>query len=426
MLRIITQSSDILQELQRLQERHRPPSLSLLATVLEQLTAFKLSQNKTPSSQTAPNRPLRVNGSRLDAAYQRITQKLLMAIRRACQQLEQVYRQQVPTAQVTFGDNDFVKGQRHYPVKRAGFYLESKRGDRLSNLLRQGILAKVLGVRERVLVTPGEGSGKIAPEILVAAQEMGIEEIYQLEGVTAIAALAFGTDSLAPVASITGAGSAAVMAAKQLVSAWVRIDQTLDRTDLMMLVADQADPQLVALDLLAYAEQDPQASLVILTDRQRLAEQIDHWVSTYCREQEHSIHTEKAIAHYGLVGVVDDLTACLDWVNQFEPDTLILSLADPWPVVEKVQRAREIYISQTTATVFGDYLTGGLRLRYRDGDFRSASQLSLNCFLQPCQLLDYGSTPSPDWLLELVSCEDLTAIEQRLRFGQGDQNSPST
>ena len=126
------------------------------------------------------------------------------------------------------------------------------------------------------------------------------------------------------------------------------------------------------------------------------------------------------------MGVVDDLTACLDWVNQFEPDTLILSLADPWPVVEKVQRAREIYISQTTATVFGDYLTGGLRLRYRDGDFRSASQLSLNCFLQPCQLLDYGSTPSPDWLLELLSCEYLTAIEQRLRFGQGDQNSPST
>jgi len=426
MLRIITQSSDILQELQRLQARHRPPSLSLLASVLEQLTAFKQSPKENRLASTAPDRPLRVSGSRLDAAYQRISQKRLMAIRRACQQLEQVYRQQVPTAQVTFGDNNFVKGQLYYPVKRAGFYLESKRGDRLSNLLRQGILAKVVGVRERVLVTPGDAVGEIAPEILVAAQEMGIEEIYQLGGVTAIAALAFGTESLAPVASITGAGSAAVMAAKQLVSAWIRIEQTLDRTDLMMLVADQANPQLVALDLLAYAEQDPQASLVILTDRQRLAEQISHWVSTYCREQEHSIHTEKAIAHYGLIGVVDDFIACLDWINQFEPNTLMMAMADPWSVVEKVQRAREIYIGQSTASIFGDYLSCGLRLRHRDGDFRSASQLALNCFLQPCQLLDYGSTASPDWLLELVGCEDLTAIEQRLRFGLGDQDSPST
>ncbi|MFM1843569.1 MAG: Histidinol dehydrogenase, partial [Cyanobacteriota bacterium] len=216
-----------------------------------------------------------------------------------------------------------------------------------------------------------------------------------------------------------------VMAAKQLVSGWVTIDQALDRTDLIILVADQANPQLVALDLLAYAEQDPQASLVILTDRQRLADHISHWVSTYCREQNHSIHTEKAIAHYGLIGVVDDLSTCFDWVNQFEPYTLILAVADPWPVVEKVQRAREIYIGQTTPHIFGDYLAGSLRLRYRDGDFCSATQLSLGCFLQPCQLLDYGSTPPPDWLPALLAGEDLTVIEQRLRFKPDEPHSPS-
>ncbi|MFM1843306.1 MAG: histidinol dehydrogenase, partial [Cyanobacteriota bacterium] len=228
MLRIITQSSDILQELQRLQERHRPPSLFPIATVLEQLNAFKQAASQNPPAQTTADRPLRVSGSQLDAAYQRITPEKLVAIRRACQQLEQVYGQQKPTAQVTFGDQDLVKGQRYYPVKRAGFYLENQRDDRLNNLLRQGMLAKVVGVRERVLVTPGDAPGDIAPEILVAAQEMGIEEIYQLGGVTAIAALAFGTTSLAPVGSITGAGSAAVMAAKRLVSGWVTIDQAVD------------------------------------------------------------------------------------------------------------------------------------------------------------------------------------------------------
>ena len=165
---------------------------------------------------------------------------------------------------------------------------------------------------------------------------------------------------------------------------------------------------------------------MVLTDRQRLADQISHWVSTYCREQNHSIHTEKAIAHYGWIGVVDDLTTCFDWVNQFEPYTLILALADPWPVVEKVQRAREIYIGQRTPPILGDYLAGSLRLRYRDGDFRSATQLSLRCFLQPCQLLDYGSNPSPPWLTALLAGEDLTAIEQRLRFEPGDPHAPST
>ncbi|MEY2985488.1 MAG: Histidinol dehydrogenase [Cyanobacteriota bacterium] len=433
-MRIITQYSDILQELQRLQERHRPPALSLIDTALEQLLAFQRSSRQNTASQTTVDRPLRVSGSILDAAYQRISQGQLRVIRRACQQLEQLYRQQIPTAQVTFGEEDLVRGQRYYPVKRAGFYLENAqeevlRGSRqgcLSNLLRQGMLAKVAGVRERVLVTPGDAPGTINPEILVAAQEMGIEEIYQLDGVTAIAALALGTDSLAAVASITGVGSAAVMAAKQLVGAWVSIDQMLERTDLIILVADHANPQLVALDLLAYADQDPQASLVVLTDRQPLADQISHWVATYCRDQNYSIHTEKAIAHYGLIGVVDDLTVCLDWVNQFEPYTLMVAMADPWPVVEKVQRAREIYISQKTPPLLADYVAGSLCLRYRDGDFRSASQLALNCFLQPCRLLDYGANTLPDWLPELVNSEDSRAVQQRLAWKSEGQNPASS
>lgn len=424
-MRIITQSSDILQELQRLQARHYPPAFSLIATVLDQLTPFQQAFTQNSLPQTVIDRPLRVSGSHLDAAYQRIARERLNAIRRACQQLEQVYHHQKPTSTVTFGEQDLVKGQRYYPVKRAGFYLENQPGDNLSNLLRQGMLAKVMGVQERVLVTPGDAPGDIAPDILVAAQEMGIEEIYQIEGVTAIAALAFGTESLAPVASITGAGSAAVMAAKQLVSGWVRIDQAIPRTDLMILAADQANPQVVALDLLAYAEQDPQSSLVVLTDRQRLAEQISHWVTTYCRDQGHSIHTEKAIAHYGLIGVVDDLLTCLDWVNQFGPHTLMVAMADPWPVVEKVQRAREIYIGQTTPAILGDYWLGSLCLRYRAGDFRSASQLALHCFLQPCQLLDYGATATPDWLPALVNGEDVTAIQQRLQWTSGEPPRPS-
>ncbi len=216
--------------------------------------------------------------------------------------------------------------------------------------------------------------------------------------------------------SITGPGSLEVMAAKHLVSSMVTIDQTLGRRDLIVLADGTAQAPLLALDLLAHAEQHPNSSAILLTDRLVLAEEVSQWVNHYCRVQEHSVHTEKAIAHYGLVGVVDDLNSCWDWINEFEPHNLILVVNDPWAVVEKVQRAREIYIGHNSPSILGHYLNGAHRLQSHHGALALGSELALHCFLRPSQLLDYSDTSSPAWLMDLVSWQGLTAIEARLRF----------
>ncbi|MBD2652821.1 MULTISPECIES: histidinol dehydrogenase [Synechocystis] len=405
MLRLITQSGDIVQELRRL---HHRPVLSPWPVMAKVVAAMEHWATVSQDS------PPRVSGAELDAAYQRISQEKLLVIRQACNALEQVYRPQLPKAQVSFPEDGTVRGQRFYPVRRAGFYLETKRGDALGNLLRQGILAKTVGVGERVLVTE-----TISPTILVAAQEMGIEEIYLAAGVPAIAMLTWGAKNIAPVESITGAGSPEVMAAKQLVSGVVTIDQTLVRTNLMVLADGEANGQWLALDLLAHAEQYPNASAVLLTDRLELGEEVIQSVNRYCREQEHSVHTEKALAHYGLVAIVEDLEACGNWVNEFSPHILLLAMVDPWTMVEKVQRAREIYIGHHSPSILGHYLSGAARLQTQDGGVASASELAFHCFLRSSQLLDYGNTLPPPWLKDLVNWQGLTAIEERL--GQLDR-----
>ncbi|AIE73692.1 MULTISPECIES: histidinol dehydrogenase [unclassified Synechocystis] len=401
MLRLITQSGDIIQELRRLHHRPLPFPWPMMAEVMKAMEHWG-----SPGQDSPP----RVSGAELDAAYQRIDQEKLSVIHQTCAALERVYRPQLPTTQVSFPEDGMVQGQRFYPIRRAGFYLDSKKGDALGNLLRQGMLAKTVGVAERVLVTE-----TISPTILVAAQEMGIEEIYLAEGLMAIAMLAWGTKNIAPVESITGVGSPQVMVAKQLLGTIVTIDQALPRTDLMVLADRNANGQWLALDLLAHAEQHPNASAVLLTDRLELGEEVIQWVNRYCREQEHSVHTEKALAHYGLVGIVDNLEACGNWVNEFEPHTLLLAMADPWAMVEKVRRAREIYIGKNSPSILGHYLSGATRLQTQDGAAATVSELALHCFLRSSYLLDYGTTPPPPWLKDLVNWQGLTAIEERLR-----------
>ncbi len=178
MLRLITQSSDIVQELRRLHHRPFTPPWPVIARVAANLEAW----TNGDFSENSVDFPQRIGGARLDAAYQRIAQGRLSVIRQACGALAEVYQAQLPKAQVSFPEDGTVRGKRFYPVRRAGFYLDCKGGDTLGNLLRQGMLAKTLGVAERILVTPGQGNGEITPEILVAAQEMGIEEIYLARG----------------------------------------------------------------------------------------------------------------------------------------------------------------------------------------------------------------------------------------------------
>ncbi len=413
MLRILHHPREIRQELHRLKTLPPTPDWTLLNPVIETLQRVQ-RQGEAAWIGELDSAFWCIRGSQIDAAYQRIAQATLTTIRQASYELSQLYRRQLPRPQVSFGQEEQVQGQRFYPVQRAGFYLASPTRSHLGQLLQQGLLAKAVGVPERVLIIDGESGADIAPELLVAAQEMGIQEIYRLPGVMAIAALAFGTETLSPVEAITGVGPAAVMWAKQLVSGWVNIDRSLGQSSWMLLAESAASPQLIALDILTQAEQNPQSSLVILVDSLPLAEAINQWVSQYCREQEQSVHTEKAIAHYGVIGVVNDPQTWPSWVDQFSPQTLVLALSDPWNVVEKVKRAATIFLGQRTIPLAGELHCPHPTLCYPYGSFRSLTRLSLQCFLRASQIYDHGNLPYLQWLNEVVLYQEMAAINSRM------------
>ncbi|MGL5035443.1 MAG: histidinol dehydrogenase [Microcystaceae cyanobacterium] len=424
LLRMITEHSEALSELNRLGDRlpilEERGEIVRVLEILEQvkrdpdqaLTAFSESFGlKIPS--------LRVSGSELDAAYQQIPQELLKAIQVACRQLETFHRQQLPKNWVKFGENDTVFAQRFAPVQRAGVYVTGAGSSRLSNLLQQVIPAKVAAVPQVVMATPSGDNGKIPPELLVAAQEAGVEEIYRLEGAKAIAVLAYGTPTIKRTDLITGVGSREVTLAKQLVRDGVKTDRPLERADLMLVADSSANPHHLALDLLAQAEQDPTAALILLTTDEQLAKTVQELIPRYIQSYQLGLMVEKAIAHYGLIIVVQNWAEALTLINQFRPYYLLVTLAEPWDLVEKVQQAQTILIGPNTPRAIADYFGGSAKLTAYEAGWRSTTQINVHTFLQVSNVIEYSPQtlkqilPS---LANLVQTEDLKTPLQNLQL----------
>ena len=410
LLRIITQYGEAIIELKRLIQTPHPqgdrvpvPLSDLLSDEVwqaeitrVQAIVERVKQDKDlallswPDPQPTKLPSLRVSGSELDAAYQQISKDLLNAIQATCRQLELFHRQQLPKSWVKFGEDEIVWAQRHYPVKRAGLYVTGRRGSRLSNLLMQAIPAKIAQVPQVVLVTPPGPEAKIAPDLLVAAQEAGIQEIYRLEGAKAIAALAYGTETIAPVEVLTGVGDWEVSLAKQMVNTVVNTDSPLNRSYFMIVADSTANPSQIALDLLAQVEQDPNAPLVLITSDLQIAEAVQTLVREHVQSQTLDIWLEKAISHSGLIVVVENLTVVIELINQFPPYYLLVAVEDAWGLIEKIPGVSTILIGQSTPKAIADYFGGSNFLLNNQGTFRSAATVSVGTFLKPSNLIEYS------------------------------------
>ena len=317
MLRIITEQTEVLAELQRICDRtHDDQVVHKEATVREVLQAVKRQGDRAVLHYTAEfdqqhlkPEDLRVSGSELDAAYQQVSKELLSAIVLACRRIEAFHRQRIPKSWVQFGDDDVVLGKRYTPVDRAGLYVPGGRAAYPSTVLMNAIPAKVAGVPRRVIVTP-PGPGKaINPAVLVAAQEAGVDEIYRIGGAQAIAALAYGTETIPKVNVITGPGNIYVTLAKKLVYGTVGIDSLAGPSEVLIIADETANPVHVAADLLAQAEHDPMAAAILLTTDPSLAENVQAAVERQLVNHPRRTLTEKAIAHYGLIAVVESLAS---------------------------------------------------------------------------------------------------------------------
>jgi histidinol dehydrogenase len=397
MLRITHQLTEAKTELQRICARtHDDQVVHKEATVREILHAVRRQGDQALVQYTAdfdqltlePS-ALRFSGAELDAAYQQVSKGLLDAIRLACKNVEAFHRQRLPQSWVQFESNGVVLGKRYTPVDRAGLYVPGGRASYPSTVIMNAVPARVAGVGRIVMVTPTP-QGIVNPAVLVAAQEAGVTEIYRVGGAQAIAALAYGTETIPAVDVITGPGNIYVTLAKKLVFGTVGIDSLAGPSEVLVIADNTANPAHVAADLLAQAEHDPMAAAILITASPELAERVAVEVERQLSGHPRQTLTEKSIANYGLAVVVDSLEQAAELSNSFAPEHLQLEVAEPWDLLEHIRHAGAIFMGHCTPEAVGDYLAGPNHTLPTSGAARYASPLSTETFLKHSSLIQYS------------------------------------
>lgn len=418
MLRIITQWTEAKAELRRICDRtHDDQVMHKEATVREVLQAVKRQGDRAvldytlefDQQQLAPE-DLRVGSAELDAAYQQVSQEFVEAIRLAKQQIEAFHKQRVPKSWVHFGDDEIVLGKRYTPVDRAGLYVPGGKAAYPSTVLMNAVPAKVAQVPRIVMVTPPGKEKTVNPSVLVAAQEAGITEIYRVGGAQAIAALAYGTESIPKVDVITGPGNIYVTLAKKLVYGTVGIDSLAGPSEVLVIADHTAEPSHVAADLLAQAEHDTMAAAILITTDATIARKVVDEVERQLVDHPRKLLTEKAIAHYGLIITVDSLKAAAELSNDFAPEHLELEVEDPWSLLQDIRHAGAIFLGDSTPEAVGDYLAGPNHTLPTSGSARYASPLGVETFLKHSSLIQY----SPTALQKVASAIDTLATAEGL------------
>ncbi len=398
MLRIITQQTEARQELQRIGSRtndeaivHKEATVSeIVQTVRRQGDRALLHYTAEFDGQTFTADRLRVSGAELDAAYQQVSKELLAAIELAAANIEAFHRQRLPKSWVTFGEDDVVLGKRYSPVDRAGIYVPGGRACYPSTVLMNAIPAQVAGVPQIAMVTPPGTEKTLNPAVLVAAQVAGIEEIYRVGGAQSIAALAYGTETIAKVDVITGPGNIYVTLAKKLVYGTVGIDSLAGPSEVLIIADSHANPAHIAADLLAQAEHDPMAAAILITTDAHLAVAVQSAVEYQLEHHPRKLLTEKSIAHYGVIIVVEDLDTAAELSNQFAPEHLEIETIDPWALLDRIRHAGAIFLGDSTPEAVGDYLAGPNHTLPTSGAARYASALGVETFMKHSSLIQYS------------------------------------
>ena len=400
MLRIIYLQTEVQAELQRISDRASDTALQSQENLVKEIvTTVKNKGDRALIDYTAQfdqqivtPEQFRIRGSELDAAYQQLSQDLIHAIQLACQNITAFHRQRIPKSWVQFAEDEIVLGQRYIPIDRVGLYIPGGRAAYPSTVLMSIIPAKVANVPRIVMVTPPGENLKINPAVLVAAQEAGVDEIYRLGGAQGIAALAYGTETIPQVDFIAGSGNAYVNLAKKIVYGKVGIDSSTTGAEIIIIADENANPVHIAADLIATAAQNYLAAAILLTIDTKIAHQVQQEVKQQLENHPLKTLTEKAISHYGVIGVVESLEIAAELSNFFAPKHLALHLSDPWALIEQIRHAGTIFMGDSTPEAVGHYLAGPNHILPTSGTARFASALGVETFLKQSSVIQYSPT----------------------------------
>ncbi|MZQ82648.1 histidinol dehydrogenase [Paenibacillus sp. 5J-6] len=367
---------------------------------------------------------LRVSDEEIQAAYAQVDAEFLAALRQAAANIRAFHEKQKRTSWMDLQPDGSLLGQIIRPLKRVGLYVPGGKAAYPSSVLMNAIPAIVAGVPEIAMVTPPATAGEegINPHILVAAAEAGVKEIYRAGGAQAVAALAYGTESIQPVDKIVGPGNIYVALAKRFVFGVVDIDMIAGPTDIVVLADEHADPEYVAADLLAQAEHDEMSPAILVTTSQDLAESVrlELW-------RQLDVLPKKAIAAVstatrGAILLVNSLDEGVDVVNRLAPEHCELLVQEPFNLLPRIENAGAIFLGAYSTEPVGDYFAGPNHVLPTNGTARFSSPLNVDDFLKKSSVIHYSKEAliaNGDMIMTLARNEGLEgharAVEVRLK-----------
>ena len=333
---------------------------------------------------------VKVTEAEVQEAYDTIDPQLVETIRKSLKNIREYHEKQKQYSWFDTTPEGTMLGQKVTPLASAGVYVPGGKAVYPSSVLMNIVPAKIAGVAHVVMCTPCNKEGKVNPAVLVAAKEAGADEIYKVGGAQAIAAMAFGTESIPKVDKITGPGNIFVALAKKAVSGFVSIDSIAGPSEILVLADETANPRYVAADLLSQAEHDEMASAILVTTSKELAEKVSEEVDAFVKILSRKEIISKSLDNYGYILVAETLEDAIETVDLIASEHLEIVTKNPFEVMMKVKNAGAIFLGEYSSEPLGDYFAGPNHILPTNGTARFFSPVSVDDFIKKSSIIYYS------------------------------------
>ena len=333
---------------------------------------------------------VKVTEAEVQEAYDTIDPQLVETIRKSLKNIREYHEKQKQHSWFDTTPEGTMLGQKVTPLASAGVYVPGGKAVYPSSVLMNIVPAKIAGVAHVVMCTPCNKEGKVNPAVLVAAKEAGADEIYKVGGAQAIAAMAFGTESIPKVDKITGPGNIFVALAKKAVSGFVSIDSIAGPSEILVLADETANPRYVAADLLSQAEHDEMASAILVTTSKELAEKVSEEVDAFVKILSRKEIISKSLDNYGYILVAETLEDAIETVDLIASEHLEIVTKNPFEVMMKVKNAGAIFLGEYSSEPLGDYFAGPNHILPTNGTARFFSPVSVDDFIKKSSIIYYS------------------------------------
>ncbi len=337
---------------------------------------------------TADN--IMVTRAEIEEAYSLLDAKLVEVIKKSAANITSYHQKQLRNSWFDARPDGTILGMKITAIEKAGIYVPGGKAAYPSSVLMNVIPAKVAGVEQIIMTTPCNAEGKVNPGTLVAADIAGVNQIYKVGGAQAIAAMAFGTESIPKVDKITGPGNIFVALAKKAVYGHVSIDSIAGPSEILVLADDKANPRYIAADLLSQAEHDELASAILITTSMELAGEVSKQVDAFVAELPRQEIMQKSLDNYGYILVAQNMEDAIDAANEIASEHLEILTQNPFDIMPKIKNAGAIFLGEYSSEPLGDYFAGPNHILPTNGTARFFSPLNVDDFIKKSSIISYS------------------------------------